>query len=87
MAAQWIWVYGIRPRERAEVWGEPRTESKWLNFERALTPSQRDSAMQARTAPMTDLWGKTEPYYTHAWWTAWNESTRSWAPWVQYVAR
>jgi hypothetical protein len=85
VAAQWIWIYGLKPREQLSR--DPAdVESRWLNNQTALTPAQRDGELRILvSADYTNRFGQPmPPIFTHVWWTAYNPQTRGWAPWVRF---
>ena len=89
MAAQWVWIYGLKPRTYLFTGDPTEVDSRWLNNTRPYAAGERDDELQALVATSyTNRFGVSVPaIYTHLWWTAYNERTRSWAPWVRFYER
>jgi hypothetical protein len=86
---QWIWIYGIKPRDYLMQWQPTPVESKWLNPQRPLDATERTHLLDylVSTSWTSSMGQPVPPTYTHLWWCAWNDAARSFGPWSRHYAR
>ena len=86
--AQWIWLYGLE-RNMGLSWTRPDPVSRWLDSQRPLLPSQRETQLQALvSSSYSDTRGNPVPaLLQHAWWCAYNPATRGFGPWTKVRAQ
>jgi hypothetical protein len=84
--AQWIWVYALQPRTNLLHNQPTPVESHWLDYQKPLTPTDRDALLNFYTRPSWNIAGtQLPPKWTHAWWTAYDTVTGSFGPWQRHI--
>jgi len=84
--AQWIWIYGLKPRTNLLQSQPTPYESHWLDYQKPLLPTDRDYLLNFYTKPSWSTSGRQlDPTFTYLWWCAYDENRRAFGPWHRHI--